>query len=89
MDINKAKKLYELGWGPHMTCSTCRYAQFQRSAWGICCHIKAMYEHAKHKRMHNLPAHRDAGCKLWEASPKWEEISAYMASALQVKGNAV
>lgn len=63
-DEKKRLKLAGVGFRLIKTCATCIHADFGETDWGSCMLHK--YEHEKHKRTHQIPAHKFGFCRGYE-----------------------
>jgi len=75
MDGHKLEKLNSVKWRLAQSCQTCNYFESTpKKAWGLCGHADNLYEHRKHQRTHQLPAHIHAVCDFWEPDPTHQAI---------------
>jgi hypothetical protein len=66
MDSGKLAKLKDVKWRAARCCATCVNGKFSPGKdWGTCGLDANTYEHNKHKRLHELPAHVLAVCDYY------------------------
>lgn len=80
MDSKKLEALKNAAWHPAACCANCAHGQFGKGDWGLCGLSKNNYEHNKHKRMHQLPAHKTAVCRWYEPGPAAAALKEFLES---------
>lgn len=67
MDENKRKKLIDIGYEIHKTCSLCIHSRFNGQTFGDC--IVQTYYHKKHEDTKQLSIHESGSCPKFEIDP--------------------
>lgn len=81
MDSKKLEALKNVHWGPAKSCYTCAFGEFSMGAkWGLCGQADNLYEHNKHQRTHQLPAHFGAVCDKYEEGREVLDIKDFLDS---------
>ncbi len=78
MDVNKFKKLEEIGYIIKCVCGLCDQFRSGMHVWGTCKREEYKYTHLKHGNVRELSVHKFGSCKEFkESKTRINKLHAY------------